>query len=380
MAAGEPGNNGQETKAAPQPNGTEDRIVKWLDIGAKVLTALAVVGVAVIANSYQGAMTAASLLSKREEADSNLRAAMFHDMIDPVIGAKVASGPSAERSALLVELLALNFHENIELKPLMIDIDRRLKRDKDSAQKNGKQAAVKDLNGAREELRSIARRVRTRQTMMLTRGVHESGAPAAGAVVTAANNLKSGEIRYFSISREGLEPVQDGQPCGVPEKYGQNVCEQDLVITDSPDKTKSLYITLEPSSWTNEAFTVHVVAGARFQLSRKPGDESSKHRVACHTQKSAGKVAMDPMDPQQKFSGWDQVFEITWFDFPLTDNSQLADGTRFAFFLDAVCPWPPGQKANGAARIGLLWFPPDYFPSRERPTNYQSFKEMLKLK
>jgi hypothetical protein len=57
------------------------------------------------------------LLSRREEADSTLRKDMFAKVIDQFIGQKVPS--DLDTRILHLELLAYNFHESIDLGPLL---------------------------------------------------------------------------------------------------------------------------------------------------------------------------------------------------------------------------------------------------------------------
>jgi len=85
----------------------------------------------------------------------------------------------------------------------------------------------------------------------------------------------------------------------------------------------------------------------------------------------------------------DSDFELSWFDFPLTDNTLLADGTRFAIVLDQV--YDTNGRFNDAhvenavpdatrrARVNIIWFPKDYIAARERPTNYREFRRSLGL-
>lgn len=69
----------------------------------------------------------------------------------------------------------------------------------------------------------------------------------------------------------------------------------------------------------------------------------------------------------------DNDFLLTWFDFPFTDNTLLADGTRFSLVIDDV------RLQQKKAVLKLVWFPQDYFSARERPTNYREFREKLGL-
>jgi len=57
------------------------------------------------------------LLSRREEADSTLRKDMFSKVIDQFIGQRVP--PDLDTRILHLELLAYNFHESIDLGPLL---------------------------------------------------------------------------------------------------------------------------------------------------------------------------------------------------------------------------------------------------------------------
>src|SRR5690242_1999834 len=89
-----------------------------------ILTALfSLIGV-YVSNRYQETTSATQLISEREKAESELRASMFKDLISPIIGDPRNIPPERER--LLVELLALNFGEHFELKPLMRQVDRNL--------------------------------------------------------------------------------------------------------------------------------------------------------------------------------------------------------------------------------------------------------------
>lgn len=71
-------------------------------------------------------------------------------------------------------------------------------------------------------------------------------------------------------------------------------------------------------------------------------------------------------------------FHLTPFDFPLTDNTLLADGNRLATVLDGTRMDEHSQIRSVALR--LIWFPKSYFTARERPMNYSEFRQKLGLK
>src|SRR5215510_11125634 len=107
-----------EEQAAPPPPKT--RLLDWLEVLAKLVGASAVLVVAVFANSLQSRLTGVSIQSQREQAESQLRAGMFSSLIGPLGGPEKDGKPmAADREVLLTELLALNFNENFEMKPLM---------------------------------------------------------------------------------------------------------------------------------------------------------------------------------------------------------------------------------------------------------------------
>ena len=82
---------------------------------------------AIYVAGYESKMSSITLINQREQAESELRSNMFRHLITPVSGPHIDSNEiDPHRECVLVKLLALNFHENFELKPLMIHVDKRL--------------------------------------------------------------------------------------------------------------------------------------------------------------------------------------------------------------------------------------------------------------
>jgi hypothetical protein len=138
-------------------------VLDVIDVIAKLTAAIALVLGAIIANSYQSKLTGTTILSQREQSETQLRASMFSSLIGPVIGPQKGDTIPADREELLVELLLLNFHEHFELKPLMLHADSRL------AAKNVEGMTPQQAQDAREGLRSITRRVVAQQIAGLIR-------------------------------------------------------------------------------------------------------------------------------------------------------------------------------------------------------------------
>jgi hypothetical protein len=347
--------------AHPAPLSGEERFFKWADVAVKCVAALIGIAIAVIGHRYQQSLTASQLLTQRESGDTQIRAEMFKAITDRLIRPPKEGDVPPEQDALLAGLLALNFHEHIELKPLMVDLDDRLQKPGPPEREAWKRA-----------LRSIARRVRARQTAMLV-----DAKPASGEA-----SPNSGRVRYFSVTREG----QRGLRCSVPEEAGMSGCLRELMSDDLPDQkpgdlwsrltgagaTRSMYLSVDEADWERERFTVSLGVGKRIEIDAETlasATEAEDCREGADGEKG------EEIDPD--VSAYNQTFVVTWFDFPLTDNTLLADGTRFSVFIDQVCR--DAQDEPQAARLGLLYFPKDYFASRERPTNYRQLREKLGL-
>src|SRR4051812_19442615 len=136
------------------------RVLDWVEALAKLIGASAVVLVALFANSLQSRLTGVSIQSQREQAESQLRASMFNSLISPIAGPQRGDQPvPVDREVILTELLALNFNENFEMKPLMEDAITRLAAER----------KTKDADDPREPLWSIARRIAERQKASIGR-------------------------------------------------------------------------------------------------------------------------------------------------------------------------------------------------------------------
>ena len=65
------------------------------------------------------------LMSRREESESALRKDMFKSIIESFLGPKTSS-ISLKENVLKLELLAYNFHESLNLKPLFIHMNEQI--------------------------------------------------------------------------------------------------------------------------------------------------------------------------------------------------------------------------------------------------------------
>jgi hypothetical protein len=137
--------------------GNEDKPKSWVDSLAKLLPGIAAIIAGVLiplvlsanADHSRRFQLYTEILSRREVADSDLRAKMFEKLTTYYYGTSVDSLDSSRKLTLL-RLLALNFHDCFDLKPLYESLE-------------------KDLSDSdRVILRDIADEVRSKQVSLLS--------------------------------------------------------------------------------------------------------------------------------------------------------------------------------------------------------------------
>lgn len=324
----------------------------WIDVIAKAAIALVGVFLAYLADNYQQKASVVTLLSQRETAESNLRSSMMGHLIGPFVGTAEQNKPLApERAQVLLELLALNFHAHLELKPLFVRVDRQLHVEKNDA--------------GRPALEGIARRVVDRQIAMLRAAAPDAGRswwrglfsppPALAQPVdlffTHTNALQEPERMLRAWDENARVRSDDPKAAGFntasnPAMFGsgggQSAC------STSPDGKYALRVRVTSFSPADRT------AGVSWQMSRDP--------KACEPAGDAASAAgkSDAWQPPKSFT-------LSSYDFPLTDNTQLDPTRRFALNLYYIAD---GDPETTQVQLKLVWFPEGYITERERPMNY----------
>jgi hypothetical protein len=322
------------------PARAKPRILEWLEVLAKLLGASAVLVVALFANSLQSKLTGVSIQSQREQAESQLRASMFNSLISPIAGPQTGDKPMpVDREVILTELLALNFNENFEMKPLMEDAIRRLNTEKPKS---------KDGEDPREALWSIARRIAERQKASIAREWSASEAARSPRLFpfgsfflpwkSAADSSQQGcQVYYLNLDarteRHG-EPVSAAADCQASAAVG------DIIDFKSPDGNYTLRMVAVHPDWDNQTIKVSTQPFLSEQTNPKPTDTQYN-------------------------------FTLTWLDLPLTDNTLLSDGNRYAAYIRSF------YNDFQTVSVTVMWFPKGYFTPRERPLNYNEVQELL---
>lgn len=291
------------------------KISTMIDAIAKLAAAGAIVSGAFIANTYQAKMTSINLVNQREQAESELRANMFSNLIGPVVG-PIKDGREIEpdRERLLIELLTLNFHEHFEFKPMLKHVDERLTLEMFQGEMS--QSAVKKSLGS---LRSVARRVKDRQIAMLRK---EGADEIINLVIMYMQEIQLEEIE--------INPVKTSDKSNEIRAWAsQNVSQP--IMSKSPDGTWTLYISITSIDWEKQTVGVGVSVQSKPLKNKK-----------------------------EKYIDIGAKFTLTWYDFPLTDNTLLADGNRFSVFIKSM------DESLREVYLQLIWFPKGWFMPRER--------------
>lgn len=293
----------------------------WLDVVMKLTVPLGAIVAAWLANHFEQNRANLQLINQREQAESALRATMFGQLIAPIAG---PDGSDAEsdpvRYAVLAQLLTLNFHEHFELRPLLQDADDRLSKYKGTI-------APEAILTARNNLRQAARRVIQRQISQLWKDKVAECTPAASMDTT-----------FQFVSDPDLE-----------ESLDQSANSASLLVSSK-----------ELKSFSISSPDCHDTLSIVFD---KP--DLLAERVH---------VLITPATPTATTADYRFDFDLTSFAFPFTDNAVLPSGNRFAFFIKDVSQLDDATKIM---RVGLRWFPQNYYPPTERPTDYKEFRKAL---
>jgi hypothetical protein len=295
----------------------------WLDVLMKLTVPLGAIVAAWLANHFEQNRANLQLINQREQAESSLRATMFGQLIAPIAGPG-ESGAELDpvRYSILAELLTLNFHEHFELKPLLQDADERL------AKYTGT-IPPEEILEARSDLREAAHRVIQRQMAQLWDDEIVQCTPVARMETTfqfVSDPELEGSFAQAADSGTVLVPGNALKAFNV----------------SSPDCRDTLSIVFDKADFFSES--VHVL--------------------------------ISPASPTAASTDYRFDFDLTSFAFPFTDNALLPNGNRFAFFIKDVSKLDDTGTIK-IMRVGLRWFPRNYYPPTERPTDYKEFRRAL---
>ena len=335
--------------SAQQGTHWKELVVFWVENLAKlalpIVTAIVALAGTYITTRINEENNLRDTINQREQAESALRTSMFRELVSPVVGTTGTMVEEPQRLSLLAELLALNFHEHFELGPLLTYVD--------------------ELPGQtardRNRLRSIGRRVISRQLAVLG----PADEPAGGAQCNT--DRRDVDIWLTSDAREALDSRQTCellQGDGTSAYFACSSAEAETTektpfTVTSHDCQDRLTILLADLNW--ESNTVRVLATttpAPLQSASAPPARSIPEFVE---------------------------FTVSPYALPFSDNTLLRSGNRFGVYIRQIepsrepCEPPVCDPTTRLMRLSLIWFPRDFIPPRERPTDFEHIRRSLKL-
>ena len=224
------------------------------------------------------------LMSRREESESALRKDMFVSIINSFL---TPGGSDVGAAVLNLELLAYNFHESLNLKPLFLDLKRRLDRDRATATTA---AARAELDAYQMRLERVAREIARKQLIVLE---------------------------------------------GVGRKF-----DRTIDMTNDPEGS-----TLEPATLSLDSIPT------QFMI-----DVLEVDRVNREIKVGLNIETPDPVEGRQTKTA---TFMVSFFDFPMIDNTRLPHGQRCGIILNGF--------SEHAADITVVLFPGAYASLKEKP-------------
>jgi hypothetical protein len=268
------------------------------------------------------------LMSKREESENSLRKDMFVSIINSFLKKDQNGGQQDLDSRVLeLELLAYNFHESLNLKPLFVHLRKQIEA-----------ANLKNGEDYLERMEKVAREITDKQMLVLEEAAGSDGKRDQG-------------IDLLAIPQVDKQKPEDRSPLFLePIKLT-------LVDVDNTPIIRNVAIT---------------VLGT--DLKRKEIEVRVEIRTPLKTaQSKANQVASTPSGSlEANFSAITRELSIGPFDFPFIDNIRLSNDQRLALVLKDF-----SAKENRAT-ITLVLFPGSHASLREKPF-FQEIIQKLQL-
>lgn len=318
------------------PPPASESIRSWLDVIAKLIGAVAIAGVTYVGYTYQSKASLSSVINQREQAESQLRASMLSDLVEPIIGKNGAVSDAADlqRQRLLAEMVTLNFHDHFEFKPLLLEVDGRLLKAHDTV--------------GHGKIASDARRVIDRQINMLTsiEGVTRNGrTDGYKAKITRIDLVDPTPSKSLNKASQGNCTTEGDIVANKP-----SLTEPTSICVTSPDKKVCLLLRFGYPDYPNNS----VVMGSKIIYPDSTAE--------CN-------INLDNITtPRADIKQLDEA-HLSIFDFPLTDNSKIMwDEKEYRYSVSLY------QIDNDRITLKLVWFPQGYVTERERPTQYAGLR------
>jgi hypothetical protein len=293
----------------------------------------------------------AEIMSRRESADSDIRATMFNTLLTNYLGKLTSEDPTTDnfetlkRKEVFLKLLICNFQEYFNAKPLFEDLHESISI---SAEKRGTEGEdAEKLESLKNDLVKLARSTAKKQEVMLTR-----------VGMSFQTQMQKGEYYCLSLYEpQGLVIKIKEDLVNLEREYASK-CVERYRKESSSTTSNNEYNTKNNKDVNNELYSLEM----RVRDIRETDIE-----VEITVWRDFFKGNLYDFSRMEKDK---LVFNVSYFDLPFMDNTRLFEGSRFALVLRGI----PNENY---ASIDVITFREEFMSLRDRPF----FEEMLsKLK
>jgi len=314
-----------------------------------LLTAIAIASIGFLGSSYFEKKDAVEtnlrlyteLMNKREEAENTLRTDMFGKIFQTFL-TPPSSGMGAEHDLqrindeiLSIELIARNFHEFLDIKPLFLDVlrsiiqvERQLRPggagESDEARKIA--GRLRHAERKKQQLINVARRITSKQLVVLEE---------AGSTMTL-------RVPFDQVCTDkNIRTFQSDDHCDQPGVM--NITKMKLQKMQNKSRLTS----------PEREFTVYVERAY-------PAWKMARVRVTAIEQGVAGATVPDVDE---------RTFWVGAFDFPMVDNTYLSPDERYTVVID--------DFDEDSIVVKLIYFPASFAGLREKSYYHQKVVQHL---
>jgi hypothetical protein len=267
------------------------------------------------------------LMSKREESENSLRKDMFVKIIDSFLKTdQIKEKQDLEPKVLELELLAYNFHESLNLKPLFIHLRKQIGV---SNQKDGKDYL--------ERMEKVAREIIDKQMLVLEEA-------------TGARGKRELDIDLSGVPQMGKPKDETLEPL--------HLKDFDLELVDANNRLINRNIEISVLEADPKRKEIKVRVEIRTSLGKAQSEESE----ADSTSSNSTAKFIQPINRE---------LSVGPFDFPFIDNIRLSNDQRLALVLK---DFSEEQKPV----ITVVLFPGSHASLREKPF-FQEIIQKLQL-
>jgi len=350
-------------KETPTAKDRWDKLESFAKTLAGVCAAIGAIAIPWLISQYteenRKSQVYVQMMTEREKSDTSIRENMFKALLDGYLqtlkeDVKKEDLESFRKRIVFLDLLAVNFQEFFNAKPLFEEVYEKLVKHRDTMKDEQARNAWMELE---KKITGVAKETASRQATTLN--------TIGDSVVFTMRKDEVGCIRLYEKAdlealrkRDGTtrfknfedgaclrdrEKEEEGK-AGRPTPMSQDQNGKQSLATKGYHKQQSIELRVAEVRDASVALQVTVYADF-FDRNVYVGSE-----------------------PGRGFP-----VNVSYFDLPYMDNIKLADGNRFSLVLKGVYKGPGGNE-RAEADIEAIRFKNDFMSLRDRPL----FEEMLK--